>query len=53
LHRAAVEDGGRRLGLLADGETEDGAEVVDDGLEAAGGQGDCTSSHCPSSTFSR
>ncbi len=34
----AVEDGGRRLGLFAGGVAEDGAEVVDDGLEAAGGQ---------------
>src|SRR5271165_937025 len=38
LHRATVEDGGGRLGLLAGGEAEHGAEVVDHGLEAAGGQ---------------
>ena len=37
LHRAAIEDGGGWLGLLAGGKAEDGAEVVDDGLEAAGG----------------
>jgi hypothetical protein len=36
LHRAAVEDGRRRLRPLAGDEAEDGAEVVDDGLEAAG-----------------
>jgi hypothetical protein len=38
LHRAAVEDGGLGLGVPAGGEAENGAEVVDDGLEAAGGQ---------------
>ena len=38
LHRAAVEDRGRRLGVAAGGEPEDGAEVVDDRLEAAGGE---------------
>ena len=36
--RAAVEDRGGRLGVAAVGEPEDGAEVVDDGLEAAGGE---------------
>ena len=30
--------GGRRLGIPALGEAEHGAEVVDDGLEAAGGE---------------
>ena len=38
LDRAAVEDRGGRLGVAAGGEPEDGAEVVDDGLEAAGGE---------------
>src|SRR5262249_43820334 len=38
LQGAAVEDGGRRFGVLAGGEAEDGAEGVDDGLEATGGQ---------------
>ena len=38
LQRAAVEDRGRRLGLPPGGEAEDGPQVVDDGLEAAGGQ---------------
>ena len=38
LHRAAVEDGGGRLGVAALGEVQDGAEVVDDRLEAAGGE---------------
>ena len=38
LDRAAVECHGRRLGAAAVGEPEDGAEVVDDGLEAVGGQ---------------
>jgi hypothetical protein len=37
LDRAAVEDGGRRLRFLADGEPQDGAEVMDDGLEAVSG----------------
>src|SRR5262249_13703986 len=38
LDRAAVEDGGGGLRLLAGDEAEEGAEVVDDRLEAAGGQ---------------
>src|SRR5262245_38415878 len=38
LDGAAVEDGSRRLGVAALGESEDGMEVVDDGLEAAGGE---------------
>jgi hypothetical protein len=36
LDRAAVEDGGRRLGIPALSKAEHGAEVVDDGLEAVG-----------------
>jgi hypothetical protein len=38
LDRAALEDGGLRLGLPADDEVEHGAENVDDGIEAAGVQ---------------
>src|SRR5271166_1558989 len=67
LHRATVEDGGGRLGLLAGGEAEHGAEVVDHGLEAAGGDsagrpspragspwaGSATASRCERSTAGR
>ena len=38
MQGAAVEDGGRGLHVAAGGEPQDGAEVVNDGLEAAGGQ---------------
>ena len=38
LHRAAVEDRGGGLGVTPGGEAEHGAEVVDDRLEASGGE---------------
>jgi hypothetical protein len=38
LQRAAVEDRGGGLGIPAGGESEDGTKVVEDGLEASGGQ---------------